>query len=296
MVTVSKIFKCLICNIEFKSNAPLGIHLKNSHSISSKDYYLKFIDENAGKCICGNATAWRGPGAGFLEFCSRLCAARSEKKTSAVKKWHAENSWVDKRRQKLQEKYGVINVFQLQHVQNKKSATVLERYGVDNSSRILGFGIKQQRTMRATMLERYGVEHSLQVPEFHKKFVSSSFSRKDVIVGERCFTVQGWEHLFLRDIDLFSFSLDDITTSAPAIKYNFNSKSHVYHPDFFARSVNTVIEVKSTWTYWGNGKIGTYNHVCAKLSGAFNAGHEVLCVVYADEISQPTIKWMKHEQ
>jgi hypothetical protein len=37
--------------------------------------------------------------------------------------------------------------------------------------------------------------------------------------------------------------------NGPAVKYIFNDKDKVYHPDFYIPSLNLIVEIKSSWTY-----------------------------------------------
>ena len=49
-----KMYKCAICNREFKSQAGLSNHLTRSHKISHKVYYDKYIKIDKPRCIYCN--------------------------------------------------------------------------------------------------------------------------------------------------------------------------------------------------------------------------------------------------
>jgi hypothetical protein len=63
--------------------------------------------------------------------------------------------------------------------------------------------------------------------------------------------VQGYEPFALHDL-LKSYKEDDIKTDRkdiPRIAYQKDGKDKYYFPDIYLPSINTIIEVKSTWTY-----------------------------------------------
>lgn len=67
--------------------------------------------------------------------------------------------------------------------------------------------------------------------------------------------LQGYEHIVLKEL-LKKFSEEDLIIGNTEIKkavgnitYDFNNSLHNYYPDMYIKSINTIIEVKSTWTY-----------------------------------------------
>jgi hypothetical protein len=67
--------------------------------------------------------------------------------------------------------------------------------------------------------------------------------------------VQGNEHIALKDL-LEKYDENDIVIGVKnlnaeigIITYIFNNKEHRYYPDFFIKSTNTIVEVKSNWTF-----------------------------------------------
>lgn len=62
---------------------------------------------------------------------------------------------------------------------------------------------------------------------------------------------QGYEKFALDEL-LQLFNEDDIENErykVPIIKYIQDNKEHNYFPDFYIKSKNLIIEVKSEWTY-----------------------------------------------
>lgn len=92
-----------------------------------------------------------------LSACSRKCSG----KDIAIKN-----------KQRLLEKYGVTNVFQLQSTKDKIKRSNLEKYGVEYFSQ----SKKWIENVKTTNLKRYGVEHVSQLPEI-KKNISVKLSK-----------------------------------------------------------------------------------------------------------------------
>ena len=68
--------KCKICGKTYKTINGLGIHMKLSHNISTKEYYDTFFKkDNEDKCHkCEERTKFLGLREGYSKYCSRSCA------------------------------------------------------------------------------------------------------------------------------------------------------------------------------------------------------------------------------
>ena len=65
-------FKCTICDAEFKTLYGLGNHIKRIHKIEREEYYKKFIG-NSESCICGAITKFLDISKGYKKLCKK-CA------------------------------------------------------------------------------------------------------------------------------------------------------------------------------------------------------------------------------
>ncbi len=130
--------KCLICEkTNFKNSNSFTKHLRK-HKISSKDYYLFYIDYTAGICeVCNKEVKFSNIDKGFPKLC-RKCNNKNN----------------PKRIQKIKE-------------------TNLRKYGVENASQVDQFKEKRKKTN----LKRYGVEHAMSNPEIQKR-CSDTWSKK----------------------------------------------------------------------------------------------------------------------
>ena len=154
----------------------------------------------------------------------------------------------EKGKQTCLERYGVEYVSQTQIFKDKVKQSCLERYGVENPSQLSNVKDK----IKATCLARYGVEHPHQCQEIMEKTQKNARKYKEYNMPSGTIRkVQGYEPFALDEI-VKIYQEDDIITDRkdiPRITYVINDKKRYYFPDIFIKSINTIIEVKSTWTY-----------------------------------------------
>lgn len=76
--------QCGECNREFNSKISLARHLTQMHSMTTKQYYDKFLKSNGdGICNCGSSTRFVNINTGYQKVCGHSCAAvkfRAEQK------------------------------------------------------------------------------------------------------------------------------------------------------------------------------------------------------------------------
>jgi hypothetical protein len=93
--------------------------------------------------------------------------------------------------------------------------------------------------------EKYAEEH----------FKSSVKYKEFTLPSGRVIKLQGYEPQVLEQL-LQIYSEEDIVCEIKFINkeigkilYNFEGKERRYYPDFYIKSTNTIIEVKSQWTF-----------------------------------------------
>ena len=113
-----------------------------------------------------------------------------------------------------------------------------------------------------TNLERYGTENVLLCPgRISKSNKGNAKIKQYIMPSGKIVGIMGYENVVL-DILLRTFTEDDIKlhnkldgTYAAKIEYkNVNNHKQNYYPDFYIKSIDTLIEVKSEW--WWNGNNG----------------------------------------
>jgi len=135
---------CKICNKICKSNVGLVLHITQTHKLSSKEYYYKYLKkEGEGLCtLCGNKCNFKNISSGYYKYCSTKCSANS-------------NITKNKRIKTNLEKYGDNYGFQNNNIKEKIRKTNLEKYGVEFQSQRKEIKNK----IKHSNLEKYGVEY-----------------------------------------------------------------------------------------------------------------------------------------
>lgn len=211
---------------------------------------------------------------GYNKYCSKPCEVEYVWNNITAEKIKIRS---DKTRIIFKERYGEDWYSKTDEYNAKVKSTCLERYGVTNAAKLENSKIKATKffdkkyggqgsgspliaaKIKATMNEKYGVDYAWQIPEVQDKIQESRFMFKDYIFPSgRTERVQGYEP---RAIDLLLFEgvkEDDMVVSNKAISdligpifYESESKRKRYFPDLYIKSTNTLIEVKSTYTYYG---------------------------------------------
>lgn len=180
----------------------------------------------------------------------------------------------EKKKQTCLEKYGVDNITKLTSTQDKIKNTCIERYAYTSASKneMIKDKIKQTNQLKygkdwfiqtesfkyktLNKYEQIGVTHCSQISGTVEKRTRAGFRWKDyVLPSGKVIKVQGYENIAM-DRLLETYSEDDIVTDNKDIEnyigkifYEHDNKKHRYFPDIYVISTNTLIEVKSQWTY-----------------------------------------------
>jgi len=85
--------------------------------------------------------------------------------------------------------------------------------------------------------------------------MKNNHSFKDYILPSgKIIKIQGYENIALDEL-VKIYNEDDIFTSRldmPKIQYYLDGEIYSYYPDIYIKSIDKIIEVKSTWTYKRN--------------------------------------------
>jgi hypothetical protein len=144
--------------------------------------------------------------------------------------------------------YGVEYPFQSPIIQEQIKQTNLKNYGVENAMQSLEI---QEKVMQTNMIN-FGVPYLMQNKDIFLKQQKNAFRLKTLILPSGLeITYQGYENVAIIKL-LENYSEEQIILGRdliPTIKYKFENKSRVYHPDIYIPYENKIIEVKSVWTY-----------------------------------------------
>jgi hypothetical protein len=178
--------------------------------------------------------------------------------------------------------YGVENPSQSQEIKNKKKDTTILNYGVENPSQ--SQEIKNKKI--DTTILNYGVENPSQNAEISEKQSKNSYKLKEFnFPCGKTILVQGYEPFLLKYLVEGGYTHEDIITKradVPEIWYDEDNKKHRYYCDAYIPKINTIYEVKSTWTY----EIAKEKNIL-KQQACIDAGYlYVLCVYNNKSILQ----------
>ncbi len=139
--------------------------------------------------------------------------------------------------------------------------TMRKRYGIDNIFEDVNF-------IKSALLKSTGYEFPLQNPKSRKKFVQTSISRygsthpmHDPVIFQRCmenhrtinYSVIGTYEVFFLSRLLTKFKPKDILTGFDVQPIKTSSFRR-YYPDFYIKSRDQYVEIKSTYTLMGTEK------------------------------------------
>ena len=145
----------------------------------------------------------------------------------------------EKCKESLNKIYGVDNAMKSKEVRDKVSATNIIKYGYKTA--LMNPEIKKESNKK--MIELYGTIHPLQNVEIMKKMINSSYKFK---VHENGLVYQGkYEKDFIDMCVKNNIPIERGLT----INYELNNENKIYFSDFYLRSKNLIIEIKSTWIW-----------------------------------------------
>lgn len=162
--------------------------------------------------------------------------------------------------------YGVPYPSQNENIKHKKVETSLENYGVKHP--------KQSPIVKQTCMDnnmkKYGKLWTTQVPEFVGKGIKTAFK---IGVFESIKYQGSYELDFL--IFCQKYNLLSYINKSPVVEYiNKDGKLSYYHPDYYIKELNLIVEIKSTWTL----KLHAEN--CAlKEKAAIEQGYNYIMII-----------------
>jgi hypothetical protein len=175
----------------------------------------------------------------------------------------------------ISEKYGSDNMWDIPGYREGLEYTNLKKYGFKYFMGTPEFREKCQGTYdknwrgehptkneevqgrkRKTNLGKYGFINALQNPEIYQKHIKSCYKSKEYeLPSGKIIRLQGDEP-WAMDILLEKYNEMDLITDKKemsdilgSFKFIINSKESIYFPDIYIKSKNTIIEVKSEYTY-----------------------------------------------
>ena len=182
----------------------------------------------------------------------------------------------EKRKQETNlKRYGYINTGSTQEVKDKIKKSYEQHFGGHPKK-----NKNVQAKWAATCLEKYG-GHPNQNKDVQAKSQATSYHYKTYMMPSgNLVKYQGYENLALDEL-IHLYEEEDICIgriNIPCVDYLIDNKKHVYFPDFYIKSENKIIEVKSEWTIQLRG-----GNVEEKALATVKAGYKYEIWIYSDK-------------
>lgn len=259
---------CNICNKEFKTYVGLSCHIRQSHNMTSQDYYDEYIrKEGEGFCeMCQKPTSFRNLHIGYSRFCCSKCVQNSEETKSKIqqtcldrydnKNVYASEYGKQKCRETWLENLGVENPFQSEDVKEKIKQTNLERYNSEYSSQSKEIKDKIKNTKE----ERYGNSNynnteKARKTNLKKYGVDCILKRNDVVKLKNSEEIKKKQYNTKKKNNTFNTSKIEkeleikLRELFPDLKTQYKSKKYPFHCDYYVPSLDLYIEYNGTWTH-----------------------------------------------
>jgi hypothetical protein len=232
--------------------------------VVAKDFYMSVFVK---KCIhCGETYETKNY---YTRFCSRSCSAKYQwnddfknkmkdfyntEEQKNKKSLAAKNSWDDKRKNKVSKK---LKEIWTNDKKEERKQEMLERWkDPDFKEKMKNANIEAQN--RPEMIEsnrKRGIER-WKDKDFAESQMKKMYKyKKYKLPSGKIVKLQGYEPQVLTDL-LKTYNENDIiigrrniSNIIGDIEYFFDGIKHTYFPDFYIKSENKIIEVKSIYTY-----------------------------------------------
>lgn len=127
------------------------------------------------------------------------------------------------------------------------------------------------KNMQNTCLINNGVKNPTQnIDILHKSLNNGKKFKEYTMPSGKIIKIQGYENIALNEL-VNIYLENDINTGkyTPKIEYfkENDDNIHLYFPDIFIKSINKIIEVKSTWTYNKDLEVNTLKAEACKNNG-----------------------------
>lgn len=206
---------------------------------SQRIWHIAYDIKHLIKCQeCDNFVKFKKFWYGYNKTCCKKCQYGSKN--------------FNKQKNTMIEKYGHENAFQVDEFKIKSIKTNQLNFGVDYPIQ----NSKIQEKQKNTNIKLYGVSNVKQSSLFQEKSKHSGFRLKNYILPSgKTIKLQGYENWALDELlkiykeDSICYTDQDIEFYIGKIWYEKQKNKSRYFPDFYIKDNNTIIEVKSEYTF-----------------------------------------------
>jgi hypothetical protein len=214
-----------------------------TQSVTSEDYYLKFLGEK-GKCkTCGSPTRFHQINIGYKDYCSNKCINTNEEHRKIISNRFVGNpeklyNSLKKRNETLSKK----PKDEIKITQDKRVSTLKDRYGDDYFSKKTKLQWERRSKEEIDLMVSKANSTKLKNDSRPKPYKNTN---KEVFIKGKSFKVQGYEDIALNLLSEI-VDLDKIKVGKDVPRILLSTGKY-YYPDISID--NFIIEVKSEYTY-----------------------------------------------
>ena len=258
------ILECQLCNKIFKNIRGLTQHIFQSHKqITRETYFNTYIRKSAPICKCGKYKKFRNISIGYGTYCSQDCSNKYQNRIG----W-----WLNKKQPEDMIQKRIKNTNQ-KNKEIRRKKTCLEKYGMDNPSKIgeiskkisiSNTGQKQFRTAehQKKIIKSKRKNNNLQHSETTKQKIQKTIQKlyqsdnppvtisnnnnKNHKFGyfNNLYYRSSYELKFIKYCFKNKIILQSAESKLFRCCYFFNNKKYWYYPDFYLPEYNLIIEIK----------------------------------------------------
>ena len=155
------------------------------------------------------------------------------------------------------ERYGVDNPSKVLEIKNKKVNTYLKKFGTTNPSKVQE--IKDKK--RKTVIEHYGVHSTMLIPEIKEKVVTKGYlTRKEngTFNGKSTISI---DNKIVKCSKFEKYVYNKLKIKFKNIQYQYKSEQYPFVCDFYISELDLYIECQGTWEHGFSPYIGSVSNL-----------------------------------
>jgi hypothetical protein len=245
---------------------------------------------------------------GGFYACSNLCAKVKVESTN-IEKYGAKYPLqspdkVQELKDYFLEKFGEDNPSKTEEVKKKREETMIERFGVktnlilpETHKKAIKLSASEENIQKRkdTCLIKFGFDNPMKSKEIYQKFKdtnSEKYGCEFPAQNSEIFTktqksqfkvkeYKGVKYQGTYELDFLKFcdekNLLERISKIKSIEYNWNGENKFYHPDFYIKDINLIVEIKSNYYY----QLYLEKNICKKKS-CNEKGYDFLFIINKD--------------
>lgn len=271
---------CKICNKSYETMKGLSSHIRQTHKISSEDYYLQYIDSDNSCKICGQPTHFKDLTHGFYIYCCYQCMNNDNEKIELQNNTFKSNPTNVERARKHMIQYNQSDIGRQNSSKVGKITGGIsflkghnEYDGIkwcdicgSETSHIFGVGcmtcynkseIHKQNIINGIQ-KKYGNQYTnaFQVPEIKAKSVQTSLEKYNITNAGNSREARKKANETMRKNGNYSKAEDYFEQKLQELdiiyEKQYSSNKYPFPCDFYIPKIDAYIEINMYWSHGGH--------------------------------------------